>query len=116
MLYARLSGVWVRGGAVGAVQSVRVVAMSEEWSDVVVIVRREQRCTAIGLRLRRTPRGWLIDDVALPEHGSLPLPPYPVAGDDPEDPDEGVVPPGPERVTGPATGRHADWFSPGNAG
>lgn len=96
MLYARLSDVWVCGGAPGSVLLARVASQTDTACDVVVIVRRGQRCGAIGLRLTATRRGWLVDDIALPERGPLPLPPYPVPADEPDpdtDPDDlSVVP------------------------
>ena len=115
MLYARLSNVWVRGGAVGTVQATRVVGISHDSADVVVLVRRQQRCTAMSLRLRRTERGWLVDDVAVPEHGALPLPPYPVS-EEPNDPDECVVVPSPARAVAPSSGPSPDWFQPSHPG
>lgn len=113
MLYARLSDVWIRGGAPGTVVSVRVVATSPTRCDVIALVRRGQRCGAVSLALTRTPRGWLVDDVALPEVGPLPAPPYPVATDDgPQADDLALVPLPIRRAEGPKT----DWFGPTTPG
>lgn len=78
MLYARLSDVWVRGGSPGCLLGVRVTGATAAGVDLVALVRRGSRCGAVGLHMTVTPRGWMVDDVALPEHGPLPLPPYPV--------------------------------------
>jgi hypothetical protein len=93
MLYARLSEVWVCGGAPGTVLGVRVTGSGPRGVDLLAIVRRGRRCGAIALHMVLTKRGWLIDDVALPEHGPLPLPPYPVPLDDDHDVDDGALVP-----------------------
>ena len=105
MLYARLSEVWVRGGMLGSVLSVRVAGQGPAGVDVVALVRRGPRCGAVSLRLVRSPRGWLVDDVALPEHGPLPLPAYPVPVEEPDDDDLALVP----RVDTPREAG-ADWL------
>ena len=92
MLYARLSEVWVRGGAPGSVLSVQVAASGAAGADVVALVRRGARCGAVALRLVRSPRGWLVDEVALPEHGPLPLPAYPVPAEEREEDDLALIP------------------------
>lgn len=92
MLYARLSEVWVRGGCPGSVLSVRVTGEGPSGVDLVALVRRGARCGAVSLRLVRSSRGWLVDDVALPEHGPLPLPAYPVPIDEPDEDDLALVP------------------------
>lgn len=92
MLYARLSEVWVRGGIPGCVLSVQVAGDGPSGVDVVAVVRRGARCGAVALRLVRSPRGWLVDDVAMPEHGPLPLPAYPVPVDQAEEDDLALVP------------------------
>lgn len=92
MLYARLSEVWVRGGSPGSVLSVQVAGEGPAGVDMVALVRRGARCGAVALRLVRSSRGWLVDDVALPEHGPLPLPSYPVQVDEPQDDDLAVIP------------------------
>lgn len=102
MLYARLSEVWVCGGPPGCVLGVRVTGSSPAAVDLVALVRRGGRCGAIALHMVVTSRGWLVDEVALPEHGPLPLPPYPVPGE--ENDDEPVVVPS-VVAAGPATGR-----------
>lgn len=109
MLYARLSDVWVCGGAPGTVLGVRVTGSGRGGVDLIAIVRRGSRCGAIALHMVVTKRGWLVDDVALPEHGPLPLPPYPVPTDtDDEDDDLAAVPP----VAAPrhAVSASGDWF------
>jgi hypothetical protein len=105
MLYARLSEVWVRGGLPGSVLSVQVAGQTPGGVDVIAVVRRGSRCGAVALRLVRSPRGWLVDDVALPEHGPLPLPAYPVPIQEDEDDDLALIP----RVEVPAE-RRADWL------
>ena len=93
MLYARLSNVWVRGGSPGSVMGVRVTGSGPAGVDLVALVRRGRRRGAIALHMTVTARGWMVDDIALPEHGPLPLPPYPVpAGVDDEDDDLALVP------------------------
>lgn len=106
MLYARLSGVWVRGGVPGSVLSVRVASAGPACVDVVALVRRGPRCGAVALRLMRSPRGWVVDDVALPEHGPLPLPTYPVPNE-PDEEDEGVLIPRVELAPSTTGG---DWL------
>ena len=91
MLYARLCEVWVRGGAPGTVVTVRVAGRSADGVDVVAMVRRGGRYGAVALQLVASKRGWLVGDVALPEHGPLPLPAYPVPLDD-DDEDADPVP------------------------
>lgn len=110
MLYARLSDVWVCGGAPGSVLGVRVTGSGPDGVDLVAIVRRGSRCGAIALHMVATKRGWLVDDVALPEHGPLPHPPYPVPTDEDDEGNElAAVPPvaRPRNAVGAAS---ADWF------
>lgn len=92
MLYARLSEVWVCGGAPGRVLGVRITGATPDGVDLVALVRRGRRCGAIAVHLVRSARGWLVDDVALPELGPLPLPPYPVpaGGAEDDDADDGL--------------------------
>lgn len=85
MLYARLADVWVRGGAPATVLSVRIAGRGPRRCDVVAVVRRGVRCTAIALELvHHRRRGWLVSDVARPEQGALPPPPYPIPTEEDE--------------------------------
>ena len=111
MLYARLSDVWVCGGAPGTVLAVRVTGSGRAGVDLVALVRRGSRCGAIALHMVVTKRGWLVDDVALPEHGPLPLPPYPVPADD-EDGDDLIAVPSVVRPAGGAPAPPIDWLRP----
>lgn len=110
MLYARLSDVWVRGGNPGAVLQVRVADTSAGRCNVIVVVRRGRRHGVISMAMTRTRRGWLVDEVAVPEHGPLPLPAYPVPAD--EDGHDDEVPPvalaQPLQTPGSPA---ADWFA-----
>lgn len=112
LLFARLGDVWVSGAALATVVSVRLAGRTRDTCDVVALVRRGPRHTAVALRLvRRRHGGWLVSDIARPEHGALPPPPFPIR-DDVEDAPEDLP-----RVVG----RHArtapdtppdrpDWF------
>ena len=100
MLFARLSEVWVRGGSPGSVVLARVAARTDTACDVVVIVRRGARWGAVSLRLSAGRRGWLVDDIALPERGPLPLPPYPVPSEEPDPDDDLSLVPLPHRGAG----------------
>ena len=123
MVYARLSGVWIRRGTPGRVLTVRIVAATPPGFDAVAIVRRGARCGAIALHFTRSRRGWLVDDVALPEHGPLPLPPYPVPADETDDDTEAALVPSAVRPT-PAPAPQAepqpvasvDWFTASDRG
>lgn len=111
VLYARLCDVWVQGGAPGSVISVHVARQTPAVIDALAMVQRGGRCGVVSLRLLRTARGWLVDDVALPERGPLPLPAYPMVVDDDEaDTDWRLVP----RADEPSTldsGQFGDWFA-----
>lgn len=115
MLYARLSEVWVRGGSPGTVLGVRVTGTGPRGVDLVALVRRGERCGAIALHMAVTLRGWLVDEIALPEHGPLPLPPYPVpmAGD--EEPDDLALLPSPVART-QVLDDPRDWLEAGVPG
>ncbi len=115
MLYARLSDVWVRPGTPGTLVRVHVAEVTGDRCDAVAIVRRAHRCGAISLRLVRTRRGWLVEDLAMPERGPLPLPPYPVPLDDSDDGDDLLVVPSPARAGAPSTPA-PDWSPAGGGG
>lgn len=114
MLYARLSDVWVRGGAPGRVLRVAVTGRCGDGVDLVALVQRGPRCTAIALHLVRGARGWLVDDLALPECGPLPLPAYPVAPDDDEDDELRLLPSPAARPPSPV--HSGDWFAGAHPG
>lgn len=85
MLYARLDGIWVRGGPLGEVIDVHGAPVSAARWEAVAVVRRGARCGALAMALLRTCHGWRVTDVARPEDGPLPAPPYPVPDDSDED-------------------------------
>lgn len=116
MLYARLSEVWVRGGSPGTVLRVRVTGWSAAGVDVVALVRRGARCGAIALHLTTTPRGWVVDEVALPERGPLPLPPYPVPSAVDDDGDDLALVPSPVAPASHAGSARRDWVEAGIPG
>lgn len=91
ILYARLGDVWVRPGPLGRVVSLHVTDIGRDVCDAVAIVRRGERCGALGLRLARSHPGcWLVVDLARPEDGHLPDPAYvaPVHREDPDETDD----------------------------
>jgi hypothetical protein len=92
LLYTRLAGIWHRGGAPGAVESVRIVGLEGPRCDAVVMVRRGPRRGAIAVQLVRGRNGWRIEDLARPEDRALPPAPFPVADGDTEDDGAGEIP------------------------
>lgn len=116
MLYARLGPVWVRRGPVGSVLCARIAAIGPDAVDVVAIVRRGARCGAVGLRLLKSQTGWVVDDVAMPEHGPLPLPAYPVPAETCEEPDDLALIPRPELALPADPGQCPDWFASARPG
>lgn len=112
MLYARLTNVRVLTGAPGDVLLVRVVSLAAGGCDVVAVVRRGRRCGAISLRMVRTPAGWVVDEIAMPEFGPLPPPPYPVPASEPDETDDMSLIPLPVRDPAAAGGSRTDWFRP----
>lgn len=116
MLYARLSEVWVRGGSPGAVLGVRVTGAGPGGVDLVALVRRGARCGAIALHMAVTARGWIVDDIALPEQGPLPLPPYPVPIAPDDEADDLALLPSPVRPAGRGSSQRLDWLDAGVPG
>ena len=116
MLYARLGPVWVRRGQVGTVLTARVAASGPASAEIVAIVRRGARCGAVGLRLVRSSSGWLVDDIALPEHGPLPLPAYPVPTDVEDESDDLAPIPRPEMTPPADSAQCPDWFAAASPG
>ena len=111
MLRARLCDVWVQGGIPGTVLNVHVVRQTSTVVDALVMVRRTERCGVVSLRLIRTRRGWLVDEVALPERGPLPLPAYPIAADDDDPDDDWRLLPRADEPPAPVPGQSGDWFA-----
>ncbi len=85
MLVARLGAAAIRPCSPATVARVLVVPVDARTAEAVVVVRGAGRYTALALRLLRTRQGWRVDDVARPEAGCLPPPPFPVPADDDED-------------------------------
>lgn len=109
MLYARLSQVWITSGPVGQVQAVRIVARRPAGADIVAVVRRGSRWGGIGLRLTRARGRWLVDEIARPEDGGLPAPPYPVPSEEPEEAEDEL----PVVLTAASGAPEPDWLHPG---
>ncbi|MBA2730968.1 MAG: hypothetical protein H0U48_09500 [Euzebyaceae bacterium] len=82
LLVARLAAASVRPSTPATVARVLVVPVESDTAEAVVVVRRGERYTALALRLVRTGDGWRIDDVARPELGGLPPPPFPMPADE----------------------------------
>lgn len=116
MLYARLSEVWVRGGSPGRVLGVRVTGTGPSGVDLVALVRRGSRCGAIALHMAVTARGWIVDDIALPEHGPLPLPPYPVPIATDDEADDLTLLPSPVGPSRQVSHHRHDWLHAGVPG
>lgn len=70
-LVARLSSVWVRPGPPGRVVTVRGSLSAPDRFDAVAVVRRRRRYGALGLRITRSGRGWVVTDASRPEDGML---------------------------------------------
>lgn len=86
VVYARLSEVWVRPGMAGPG---RLLSVEGTWwapgrYDVVALVERPDRVTALAFCLRRGAGGWRVEDLIRPEDGPLPDPPYPVPRGEPD--------------------------------
>ncbi|HVM19365.1 MAG TPA: Rv3235 family protein [Egibacteraceae bacterium] len=102
MLYARLTDVWLQPGPRATVSSVRLLERSSGRCELLAMVCRGPRCTAVAVALVHQPgRGWVVDDVARPEAGPLPPPPYPVPQERPDD-DDLAIP--------PVAATDADWL------
>lgn len=85
MLFARLRDVWIRGGRPRHVVTVRLAGTHAGGCDIVAVVRQGAQCGAVALRMVAGRRGWYVEEIAVPENGPLPPPPYPVPSDDAED-------------------------------
>lgn len=85
LLVARLTDVWLRPDArVPQVLRVHGRRSAPGMYDVVALVDRGDRITALAFRIRRTGDGWRVDDLVRPEDGPLPEPAYPVPNDEPD--------------------------------
>jgi hypothetical protein len=84
-LFARLSEVWVRPATdVAQVLTVHGTRTAPGIYDVVALLDRGKRVTALAFCIRRTSAGWRVVEVIRPEEGPLPDPPYPLPQDEPD--------------------------------
>ncbi len=84
LLYARLSMVWVRAGAGAQLLGVHGTLINSCSYEVVALVRRGRRVGALAFKLGRTAVGWRVTEIARPEDGPLPDPPFPLPRDEPD--------------------------------
>lgn len=94
-LLLRLVPVWVRPTPVPA----RIVTFTgartaPDTYEGVGIVRRDARCGAIAVQLRRRHGGWLVADAVRPEDGPLPGPPFDVEDDERDEDLRPLIQPG----------------------
>lgn len=84
-LYARLDGAWILDGdPAGRLLGLHGRAVAPGRYEVVALVARGRRVTALAFRLRRGAAGWQVDELCRPERGPLPDPAYPVPRDEPD--------------------------------
>ena len=84
-LYARLDGAWLLDDEpAGRLLGVHGRSVAPGRYEVVALVGRERRVTALAFRLRRGAAGWQVDELCRPERGPLPPPAYPVPRDEPD--------------------------------
>ena len=84
-LFARLDGAWaLEGNPAGRLLGLRGSVAAPGRYEVVALVARGRRVTALAFRLRRGAGGWQVDELCRPERGPLPEPAYPVPRDEPD--------------------------------
>ncbi len=84
-LYARLDGAWLLDeDPAGRLLELHGRTIAPGRYEVVALVGRGRRVTALAFRLRRGAAGWQVDELCRPERGPLPPPAYPVPRDEPD--------------------------------